>query len=425
MAIQYTPSLGLPYPQVTDAPLIASRDLRALAQKMDSEGAQIRGESTSALTAAQAAEALAAQALARADAIEDPIHVGPDEPTGGEELWVDTDEDAPDLGGEVTSNDITDATEVGRNVLTAPLAADGRRALNIWDGTRAHLDEGTDTAERTWEAKTLAEFVASKAGGASSWDDLTGKPAEFPPEAHTHTIDDVTGLSDALDNAGGSVTSADISDASTVGRAILTAPLSVNARNALSIFTGTRALLDEGTDEAERTWDAKELHEYVTDQVAAGGGAASWDDLTGKPSTFPPSAHTHATSEVTGLADRLAALEYDSGERDITSLAGSRVTGGKFLLRRVGKLVTLSIVAVVPSSTLGSGSIILTIPSGFQRPSRWDGYIPASTTTNRTMFIFSTGGLGVWSPSASDSLRADLYWTTDNPIPATPPGDPT
>ena len=318
MAIQYTPSLGLPYPQVTDAPLIASRDLRALAQKMDSEGAQIRGESTSALTAAQAAEALAAQALARADAIEDPIHVGPSEPTGGEELWVDTDEDAPDLGGEVTSNDITDATEVGRNVLTAPLTADGRRALNIWDGTRAHLDEGTDTAERTWEAKTLAEFVASKAGGA-----------------------------------------------------------------------------------------------------------ASWDDLTGKPSTFPPSAHTHATSEVTGLADRLAALEYDSGERDITSLAGSRVTGGKFLLRRVGKLVTLSIVAVVPSSTLGSGSIILTIPSGFQRPSRWDGYIPASTTTNRTMFIFSTGGLGVWSPSASDSLRADLYWTTDNPIPATPPGDPT
>ena len=294
MAIQYTPALSLPYPQVTDAPLIASRDLRALAQKMDSEGAQIRGESSAALTAGQAAEALAAQALARANAIEDPIHVGPDEPTGGEELWVDTDEDAPLPSVSVSSEDITDATAVGR--------------------------------------------------------------------------------------------------------AVLTAPLSVNARNALSIFTGTRALLDAGTDTAERTWDAKELHEYVTDTVEA---------------------------DVTGLADRLAALEYDSGERDITSLAGSRVTGGKFLLRRVGKLVTLSIVAVVPSSTLGSGSIILTIPSGFQRPSRWDGYIPASATTNRSMFIFSTGGLGVWSPSASDSLRADLSWTTDNPIPATPPGDPT
>lgn len=32
-----------------------------------------------------------------------------------------------------------------------------------------------------------------------AWDDLTGKPVEFPPEAHTHEIADVTGLQDALD----------------------------------------------------------------------------------------------------------------------------------------------------------------------------------------------------------------------------------
>lgn len=100
MAIQYTPALSLPYPEVTDAPLIASRDLRALAQKMDSAGAQIRGESEAALTAGQAAEALAAQALARATAIDDPIHVGPTPPTNGAALWVDTsmidDEPGPD-----------------------------------------------------------------------------------------------------------------------------------------------------------------------------------------------------------------------------------------------------------------------------------------------------------------------------------------
>lgn len=189
MAIQYTPALSLPYPQVTDAPLIASRDLRALAQKMDSEGAQIRGESSAALTAGQAAEALAAQALARADAIEDPIHVGPDEPTGGEELWVDTDAVAPDPGGEVTAADITDATTVGRAVLTAPLSVNARNALSIFTGTRALLDAGTDTAERTWGAKELHEYVtdtAAAAGGAASWDDLTGKPETFPPSAHTH-----------------------------------------------------------------------------------------------------------------------------------------------------------------------------------------------------------------------------------------------
>lgn len=38
---------------------------------------------------------------------------------------------------------------------------------------------------------------------------------------------------------------------------------------------------------------------------AGGGGASSWDDLEGKPSTFPPSAHTQAISTITGLQDAL------------------------------------------------------------------------------------------------------------------------
>ena len=307
-----TPGTGIPVPESPD-PRTITADLWASFSKVGQLITQTSGESSAALVTAGQAETAAAQALARALAIEDPIHVGPDEPTGGEELWVDTDEDAPDPGGgEVTSNDITDATEVGRNVLTAPLTADGRRALNIWDGTRAHLDEGTDTAERTWEAKTLAEFVASKAGGASSWDDLTDKPTTFPPSAHTHD--------------------------------------------------------DRYYTEAEV--DAK-----------------------------------------------IADLAYDSGELDITSLAGSRVTDGKFLLRRLGSLVLFSVVGVAPSSTLGSGSTVLTIPSGFRRPSRWDGYIQAGASTFRSVFIFASGGLGVWSHQTSDSWRMDLSWITDDPIP--------
>lgn len=36
--------------------------------------------------------------------------------------------------------------------------------------------------------------------------------------------------------------------------------------------------------------------------------ATDWDSITGKPSTFPPSAHPHLTSEITGLDADLAAL---------------------------------------------------------------------------------------------------------------------
>ena len=33
-----------------------------------------------------------------------------------------------------------------------------------------------------------------------------------------------------------------------------------------------------------------------------GGGAVAWDDVTDKPSTFPPESHTHAASDITDLA---------------------------------------------------------------------------------------------------------------------------
>lgn len=193
-----TPSQGIPYAERPD-PFELTADLRGSFNKIDSVFAQTRGESTAALTAAQVAEVKAAQALLRALAIEDPVHVGPEAPADGSTLWVDTDEEpTPAPVGDVFSADIVDASAVGRNVLTAPLTEDARRALNIWDGTRAHLDEGTDTAERTWEAKDLAEFVAAKAG-ASSWDDVTDKPTVFPPASHSHAVADVTGLADRLD----------------------------------------------------------------------------------------------------------------------------------------------------------------------------------------------------------------------------------
>lgn len=192
-----TPGTGIPVPVSSD-PRTITADLWASFSKVGTLITQTSGESAGALTAAQAAQTAAAQALARALAIEEPIHVGPNPPTDGEALWVDTDEDAHPTP--VSSDDITDASDVGRAVLTAPLSANARNALAIYTGTRALLDAGTDTAERTWDAKELSEYVtetAENAGGASSWADLTDKPTSFPS-----TIPDVYGLADALAAAG-------------------------------------------------------------------------------------------------------------------------------------------------------------------------------------------------------------------------------
>ena len=44
-------------------------------------------------------------------------------------------------------------------------------------------------------------------GGASSWDEITGKPSEFPPESHEHSQSEIDGLEDRLDQIEDSITS--------------------------------------------------------------------------------------------------------------------------------------------------------------------------------------------------------------------------
>jgi hypothetical protein len=53
----------------------------------------------------------------------------------------------------------------------------------------------------TWSGTAWVPQTPSSGGGGgvSSWNDLTDKPATFPPETHTHTIADTTGLQTALD----------------------------------------------------------------------------------------------------------------------------------------------------------------------------------------------------------------------------------
>lgn len=67
---------------------------------------------------------------------------------------------------------------------------------------KAHTHANKATLDKLAEADGKLTFDGSEIGGASSWDDITGKPATFPPAAHNHAITDVTGLEDALQNAG-------------------------------------------------------------------------------------------------------------------------------------------------------------------------------------------------------------------------------
>jgi hypothetical protein len=100
-------------------------------------------------------------------------------------------------------------------------------------------------------------YVAGSSGGGASvaWNDVTGKPATFPPSAHTHPA-------------------SEISDSTTAGRTILTAADAAAQRTALSLGN------------VDNTSDANKPVSSAT-QTA----------LNGKANTV----HTHVIGDVTGL----------------------------------------------------------------------------------------------------------------------------
>lgn len=108
------------------------------------------------------------------------------------------------------------------------------------------------------------------AADSATWAGVTGKPSTFPP---------AIGTSGTTAKAGNyQPTAANISDATAVGRSVLTAADAAAARTAIGAGTsnaaataaGTRAQLDAGTDTEVRAWSAKDIAEYVAAEIAAG-----------------------------------------------------------------------------------------------------------------------------------------------------------
>lgn len=57
------------------------------------------------------------------------------------------------------------------------------------------------------------------------------------------------------------------------------------------------------------------------------GGAVAWVDVTGKPSEFPPSAHTHVIADITGLQADLDAKALEADLLEFVDIANASITG--------------------------------------------------------------------------------------------------
>ena len=93
--------------------------------------------------------------------------------------------------------------------------------------------------------------------GGTPWTDITGKPATFPPSAHQHPISDVTNLQSTLNNK-----------------------QDISAQGQVNGYPN----LDQ---------DAR-----IPESQLPFGLTGDWNDLINKPSTYPPSPHTHPVAEI-------------------------------------------------------------------------------------------------------------------------------
>lgn len=144
---------------------------------------------------------------------------------------------------------------------------------------------------------TKGQFMGSGAGLTNvPWGGVSGKPTTFPPATHTHNVAQITGLP-SISNA--------ISSNSLVQRDangdIHSRLLRTNYQDQSTISGAIAFRINNSTDNftrycnspaAVRTWLG--LHNSAT-RVAA------WAEVTGKPTTFPPSTHTHPWSQITGV----------------------------------------------------------------------------------------------------------------------------
>jgi hypothetical protein len=158
-------------------------------------------------------------------------------------------------------------------------------ATSDFKATQVQAEAGADNA--TWmtplrTAQAIAELAAT------DWDSVSGKPSTFPPSAHTHAVADTTGLQAALD-----------------GKAVTSHTHPLSALTQSSATTGQVA-----------TWNGTA---WVPQTASA--GVNSYNDLTDKPSTFPPTTHNHSASEIT--SGTLALARIPTGTTSSTVALGN------------------------------------------------------------------------------------------------------
>lgn len=196
--------------------------------------------------------------------------------------------------GDVVSSSKTLPTTIQNDVIRgdegepAELPIFYTTATSDFRATQAQAEAGADNA--VWMTPLRTAQAIAELAPPPTWSSVLDKPATFAPTPHTHAIADTTGLQDALDGKAASTHSHSIANVTGLQTA-----LDGKAAN-----THTHSLADISDSGAffgqVATWDGTA---WVPQTPSSSGGVTSYNDLTDVPSTFSPSTHSHAASDIT------------------------------------------------------------------------------------------------------------------------------
>ena len=182
--------------------------------------------------------------------------------------------------------------------------------------------------------------ISSSIPTTMTWESITGKPSSYPPSSHNHdtvysklghkhTTSDITDLKGILDNkANESHTHiiANITNLQTIldGKALKIHTHEISDVTNLQASLNSKSNTDHNHDTVysrlEHIHDNRYYTETEIDNLLKGLsgdiGAITWNTLVGKPSTFPPSSHTHTTASITGLKTALASKSNTDHNHD-------------------------------------------------------------------------------------------------------------
>ncbi len=165
----------------------------------------------------------------------------------------------------------------------------------------------------TATGKFMSDNGSALAVLSSAWADITGKPSTFAPSAHTHAQSEVTGLTSAL------AAKAPLASPALTGNP--TAPTQTAGNNTTRL--ATTAFVQAAISGAGAGDMLKSVYDTNDDGIVDAAASVPWTGVTGKPSTFTPSAHTHAIADVTSLQatlDGKSNTGHGHAIADITSL---------------------------------------------------------------------------------------------------------